>query len=59
MKLRWQLTLITLVSLSLNSLINTLLAHHQLIQLLDNSLQALSLTLIRANTFNHLLANGI
>ncbi len=57
MKLRWQLTLIILFSLALNSLINILLAQYQQRQLLEVSHQAFSQTLIHSNTINLLLAS--
>ncbi|MBV1929232.1 MAG: PAS domain S-box protein, partial [Gammaproteobacteria bacterium] len=57
MKLRWQLTLIILFSLALNSLINILLAQYQQRQLLEASHQAFSQTLIHSNTINLLLAS--
>ncbi|MBQ0721468.1 MAG: PAS domain S-box protein [Gammaproteobacteria bacterium] len=59
MKLRWQLTLIILFSLALNSLVNILLALYQQRQLLEASHQALDQTLIASNTFNLLLASAI
>ena len=57
MKLRWQLTLIILFSLALNSLINILLAQYQQRQLLEASHQAFSQTLIHSNTIYLLLAS--
>ena len=59
MKLRWQLTLISLFSLALNSLINILLAQYQQRQLLEASHQAFSQTLIHSNTINLLLAGVV
>ena len=63
MKLRWQLTLIIFLSLSLNSLVNILLAQYQQRQLLEDSQQLLSQTLIHTlihtNTINLLLASAV
>ena len=57
MKLRWQLSLIILFSLALNSLVNILLALHQQDQLLAAKQQVVQQNLVGTNTLELLLAS--
>ncbi|OUS09779.1 hypothetical protein A9Q89_12520 [Gammaproteobacteria bacterium 53_120_T64] len=55
MKLRWQITLLTLISLAFNSLANILLANYQQRQLLDSAHLPLSQNLVFSNTLSLIL----